>query len=111
MLRLFTEEMRVGIRKNENAVLSIDCSEFSACVSRQPRMSHRIDVAGTHLLAHFEARGHLYVAVCVNAIGKRSWDLISGQRRGRSGRARRGHAALNLRSGNQAPPNQQLEQT
>src|SRR4029077_3088838 len=98
VLRILAKKMSVGIRKNESAVVSMDRSEFSARVPRQPRMPHRIDVAGAHLLAHFEARGHLYVTVCVNAIGERGRDLISGQRRGRSDRARRGHAALNLSS-------------
>jgi hypothetical protein len=54
MLRLLAEEMRVGVRKNENAVVTIDRSYFAARVPRQPGMSHGIDVAGAHSLSDFK---------------------------------------------------------
>src|ERR1035438_7751211 len=103
MLRILAQETRVRIWKNENAMVAINRSEFSACISRQTRMAHRINVAGANSLAHLEAWGHIYVAVGMNASEDRSWDLLWGQWRGRFGGTRRGRAALNLRSGNQAP--------
>src|SRR5271165_13746 len=111
MLGILAEEMRIRIRKNENTVVTMDRSEFSACVAGQPSVTHRIDVAGAYSPAHLEARGHLCITVGMDAIGERSRDLIWGQGWGSSARARRGRAALNLCSGNQAAPDQQVEQS
>src|SRR5271166_4695198 len=96
MLRFLPEKVRVRIRKSENAVIQMNGSEFSARVPRQPRMTYGIDVARPHLLAHFEARRHRYVALRVNAIGDQGRYLFWSQRRGRWGGARRGHTTFNL---------------
>src|SRR5579859_4305923 len=109
MLRLFAEEMGVGVRKNENPVVAMNRTEFSARIARQPRMPDRIEVAGADLLAKLETRRGRQIALGVDAGGKNDGaNLIRGQRRGRFAYARGRHAIFNFRSSDQAPSNQQI---
>lgn len=112
MLRLLAEEMGVGVGKNENAVVAMDSPDLSAHVTRQARMTYRIEVAGSDLLARLKARRDRQVALGVDAGGKDDRaNLIRGQRRGHFGRAPGRHATFNFSGSDQAPSNQQIAQS
>ena len=68
MLRVLTEKMRIGVRKDVYPMVEIDCADLIPRVPRQPRMPRRIDIASPHALAYLETRGYPYVAVCMNTI-------------------------------------------
>ena len=54
VLRVFTEEVRVGIGKDEHAMIALDGSKFSARVPGQSSMTGRIEVARADALANTE---------------------------------------------------------
>src|SRR5262245_50427356 len=54
--------MRVSVRKEVDAMISVDHSGLAASISRQPGVACRIDVAGANALAHFEERPYRRIA-------------------------------------------------
>src|SRR5215469_7715162 len=96
VLRVLTEEMRVAVRENKNTMIAVNRPEFSARVPRQPCVSQRMHIPGTHSLTHLEPRGHIQVSRRWNASRNKSCNIFRTQRRNRFLRSRRGHATLDL---------------
>jgi hypothetical protein len=55
------ETARVGVGEDEDAVVAIDDPCAPARVARQPRVPHRIQVAGDDAIAGPELRRHVVV--------------------------------------------------
>src|SRR5215831_495811 len=96
MLRLLTEEMSVGVRKNKNTMVAVNCPEFSACVSRQPCVSQRMHVPGAHSLAHLEPCSHIDVPARRQTLCNEGRGFVRSQRRNRFHRSRHRHSTLDL---------------
>src|SRR5712692_11864815 len=96
MLRLLAHEMRVGIRKDIDAVVEVNGADFSARIARKARMADRIDGAGAHLLARLKARSYRHLATGGRTLCNQQAGSFHCQSGRCLGRARRWSAALQL---------------
>src|SRR5688500_9375941 len=55
VLRLLAEPHAIGIGEDEHPMVAIDEATLRARVARQPRVAGRVNVAGQHPIARFEA--------------------------------------------------------
>src|ERR1700737_4072895 len=87
MLRILAEEMCVGVREDKNSIVTVDRAEFSARVTWQTRVAHKINVASANALAGLELRSHRHIAACWHAFRNQHGHFLHGERRDRLGRA------------------------
>src|SRR5690349_7886858 len=81
MLRLLSEELRVGIGENEDAVIAIDGAEPASHVARQARVPGGMEVAGAHALAGVEERRRRGGAAVGTTLSKSLGDFGGGEGR------------------------------
>jgi hypothetical protein len=85
-----------GIREDKYAMIAIDDAGFGPCITRQPRVADRIDVARTHVLAHGEKRCHRDRPPRRRADQGGGFCVGGGHRRRCLGRAEGGLSALDF---------------
>src|SRR5260370_35226627 len=110
MLWLLAKEIRVGIRKNENTVIAVDRPEFSARVTRQPRVPPRMDVARAPPLSRLEPCSQLHVPARRQTLCDQCHRLVRSQRRNRLYEALRMRSTLDPGAPPQPPCHNQLDQ-
>src|SRR5258708_38819647 len=83
MLRFLAEEMSVGVRKNKDAMIPFDRTDFSARVAWQARVTHWMHIAGANALARLKTRSNRYLPARIDARGDHRRCLIGRERRRR----------------------------
>jgi hypothetical protein len=96
MLRLLTLEKRIGIRVHIDAVVSDHHTVLPTGVPDEPRMRRRMDVAGTHALAHFVIRHRCDAAFLWGTIGEERRNPRRCKRRRQFLSAHGRHAAIDF---------------
>ncbi len=81
MLRLLTQEMRVGVRENKNAVIAVNGADFSASVTGEAGVAHGMNVAGADLLARSKAWRHQDGPASGHALRNQKFRFLDGQSR------------------------------
>src|SRR5438067_12595673 len=90
MLRILALEERVGVGKDEYAVVPLDDARLPAGVAGQTRMSCGMDIARAYALVHLEARSDGYVPSSRRAPAQRTGNHGRGERGQGFGRGGRG---------------------
>src|SRR5512136_2846405 len=91
-------------------MIAVDGTEFSACVTWQSSMASWVDIAPAHALAHSEVRGCRDLAACGVTLRHHRGHLGGGERRTHCGGSRGRGSVLNLRAGDEAGLNHELDE-